>query len=157
MTNKEIRDSVIAFRVASKLFIRDGIPLKVSKIAKALKIANRIISTKCIEIWIEEYKPYLYCNEWLPLKTKQVEKKCELLLYPHEFLVLCAQSKDYLVILKEVLDDVKTVKFAGNNTKATLKKTEVNGFGKFIQNEISDKLDSELPERSSIKCSDVQK
>jgi len=153
MTSKEIRDSVIAFKMASKLFIRDGIPLKVSKIAKALKMANRIINKKCIELWIEEYKPYLYCNEWLTLKPKQVEKKRELLLHPHEFLVLCAQSKNYLSVLKEVLNEVRRVKFTNKNAKTTLKKTEVYGFGNFVKNEIEDKLNSELP--ATIKCSDV--
>eukprot|EP00826_Nyctotherus_ovalis_P005049 TRINITY_DN11130_c0_g1_i8.p1 TRINITY_DN11130_c0_g1~~TRINITY_DN11130_c0_g1_i8.p1 ORF type:complete len:366 (+),score=119.44 TRINITY_DN11130_c0_g1_i8:486-1583(+) len=157
MTNKEIRESVMAYRVASKVFLCDGIPLKVSKLAKALKIANRIISVKCLEIWVEEYKPYLYSTEWSPSKLKHSEKKHELLLYPHEFLILCAQGKNYLETLRTVLEDVKANKFAHKNTSATLRQTEVNGFGKFVQNQVRDRIDAELPEREKIKCVDVEK
>ena len=155
MNNMEIRQVMVAFDVACRQYSADGIPLKVSKILKALKMANRIMSAKCVEMWIEQYKPYLYCNEWYQMEPKLFEKKKELLLYPHEFLILSSRCKNYLGVLNGVLSSLMKTKLDDKNVNVTLKKTEVNGFVKFIQNEVSDEMNANLPPKSLIRCSDL--
>jgi len=156
LTNSEIRQTMTAFNVTSRLYSSDGIPLKVSRIIKALRMANRIMSIKCVQVWIEKYGPYLTYNQKSIYEGQIADKddKIKPILYPHEFLILVAQAKNNMKTLNNVISDIMETKLNNVNVNETLKKAEINGFEKFITNEVRTTIDSEIPEKNQIRCPD---
>ncbi len=153
MTNRDIRQGIAAFNVTSRLYSSDGVPLKVSRILKAIKMVNRVMSVRCLQLWIDKYRPYLMCNSGVGKLASS--KKKDAALYPHEFLILLSQTRNNMQILTKVIDELLTTKLAEKDVNATLKRAEINGFEKFIRNELREELDTELQQRLPIVCPDV--
>ena len=151
LPNKDIRLGMGAYNVATRLYSTDGIPLKVSRILKAMKMANKVMSIKCLQVWIEKYKPYLKCNDKPINNASSFFKKRKLFLYPHEFLILLAQSSSNIEMLSNVLTDITQTKLADKYVNATLKRAEINGFDKFIRNEMRDYIDAKFPEKAHVR------
>jgi len=79
---EDIRKGLTSYEVITKLMNTILLPLNISKILEAMEMSDRIMSERALEYWITTFAPLLHSN------TRKKEE-----LYPHEFLILLAQSK----------------------------------------------------------------
>ncbi len=83
------------FFLATKALGCDNLPLDPREINRAMKYADKTMSEKKIQAWVDRYFPMLYWKEDVSHSMKRAEKLeyAKLpQLYPHEFLYLISNA-----------------------------------------------------------------
>ncbi len=143
-----------AYDVAARMSLRAGISLKVTKILRAMKMANRIMSEKALEFWLEKFKPFLAglhkngadddCGDSDDQSENSSKKEYDdPILFPHEFLLLLAQAQDNMAVLQGTLKDIVEDKLSFKQTKSGLKVVAVKtSGGKYIKDQMKAALNA---------------
>jgi len=135
-----------AYTVAANMFGKTGVPLKAKKIIRTMKMANRIMSEKVVQFWIDKFKPYLFtsCSN-KDFGEMSARGENEPFIYPHEFLILCSQAKNNIIVLHSAIEDIIENKLSFKQTEnGIMKSTGMKAGTKLIKELVKETLNNEM-------------
>ncbi len=130
---------MVAYDVALNLFGTTGIPLRPSRILRAMKMANRVMSDHVLKIWIDKFRPYLSCNS----EDSESCESVEAYLAPHEFLVLLSHGQDSMRVIDSTLRNIVGNGLCFKQMSNGLKVAAIRSGNKFVRDEVRSVLNSE--------------
>jgi len=95
----EIKTAVEAFMLSTKSQKQDNLPLDSKEINKAMKLGNKVMSEKVIQMWIDQYTDHLFWRKELK-RTKAFHSNKRIIMLPqlylHEFIYLITNAVNKL-------------------------------------------------------------
>eukprot|EP00347_Sterkiella_histriomuscorum_P022402 403338620 len=127
LTLQEIRDGLLAFQLTVKETGSEYLPLQAEILNKCLRLINKVIGPRQIQMWIEKCSMHLDASQ-IEINKHITKDLSNLYIFPHEFLSLLCNAQNRIENINRVFKpDMHLNKVQFNNFAKYINKNNIPG------------------------------